>query len=147
MKIEKGNIWDFHKRGYWLAFTTNGVIQNDGRLVMGAGIAAEVAMMYPELPLRFGNTVRCLGNYVHPDFYRRVITFPVKNHFRDPARLDLVERSARQLRDLFNDSLMNDLGPVAIVKPGCGVGGLTWDEVKPVLDRYFDDRFTVVDRV
>ena len=147
MRVEKGDIWDYHKQGYWLAYTTNGVIRTDGTLVMGAGIAAEVATKFPEVPLRLGNTVRCLGNYVHPDFYRRIVSFPVKNHYKDPARIDLIARSARQLRDLVNDSRMLELGNVALVKPGCGVGGLTWEEVEPVLDKFFDDRFIIVDRV
>lgn len=56
------------------------------------------------------------------------------------ADLDIIEQSAFKLRvivDQFNWK------SVAISAPGCGNGNLKWLEVKPILDKYFDDRFLI----
>ena len=36
---------------------------------------------------------------------------------------------------------------VLLPKPGCANGGLNWEQVKPLLEQYLDDRFTIIDRI
>ena len=63
------------------------------------------------------------------------------------ADLQLIERSAKELVELVNE--LSDKypvlkqGPIAVPRPGCGAGELKWEEVKPILERYLDDRFVV----
>ena len=49
MKEIKGNFWDECEKYNALIVTTNGVLKNNGKLVMGKGIAKEFADMFPEL--------------------------------------------------------------------------------------------------
>ena len=133
-----GNIWDFHKQGKWIAITTNGVVNQSGANPMGRGIALQAKKKYPRLPAELGKRIMSGGSrvYVFPEY--RIITFPVKYHWRDQANLELIERSASQIRGLM-------ISPIYLVRPGCGAGQLDWAEVKPRLEHYLDDGFTVVE--
>ena len=68
--------------------------------------------------------------------------FPVKHQwFDEKADLKLIEKSCKDLVESLADGLT-----IALPKIGCGAGKLEWDEVKPILEKYFkDDRFIIVD--
>jgi len=77
-------------------------------------------------------------NHITP---RALISFPTKEHWKDPSILKLIEQSAEQLLGLtqaFN------LTNVLLPRPGCGAGQLSWDVVRPMLHGILDDRFTAV---
>lgn len=58
--------------------------------------------------------------------------------------LTLIERSARLLVDLVDTAKVSML---VMPRPGCGRGNLSWlRAVKPILKKYFDDRFVIVDK-
>ena len=44
--------------------TTNGFIKKNGEAVMGAGVAKEAAIKYPELPEKLGYSIGVNGNRV-----------------------------------------------------------------------------------
>jgi hypothetical protein len=56
------------------------------------------------------------------------------------ADLKLIEQSADELEQLVDHYGWQK---VAVPAPGCGNGGLTWEEVRPVLEKFFDQRFFV----
>ena len=141
MKEINGDIWDYHKKGYWVVITTNGYIRKDGACVMGRGVAKEAARKFPMLPFEIGRSIQQFGNHVfacNPD--TRIIAFPVKHNWWEKADIQLIERSCQELAE-FPQELT-----YYMVRPGCGNGGLDWLDVKPVLKRYLDDRFIVVER-
>jgi hypothetical protein len=70
-----------------------------------------------------------------------LISFPTKEHWRDPSILKLIERSAEELLGL---AAAFNFTNVLIPRPGCGAGQLSWDDVRPVLDGILDDRFVAV---
>jgi len=145
MREVKGNLFD--QKVDVVCVTTNGSLKADGRAVMGAGCAKQAAEMFPELPLILGTKLQTFGNYLHylkyyEDRGYTICSFPVKHFWQDQqADLKLIEASCKDLVE----STMPDV-KVALVRPGCGVGRRDWEtEVKPLLSKYLDDRFIVVD--
>lgn len=147
----------------WTVITTNGAVQNNGRLIMGAGVAATAARHHPHLPAALGALVTQHGNVPVADDQSRTMTWPTK-----PAVHDLDGRThagwmcAARVRDprcvrgvarlvwanaprvvALADVLGLD-GPIYLPAPGCGLGGLKWDDVRPHLAGVLDDRFVVV---
>lgn len=142
MKEAFGNIWD-HWNADGICITTNGVVKDNGELVMGKGIALEARLRYPFLPSKLGALVRELGNRVHPIFTDNysIFSFPTKHHYKDPSDIFLIKQSAIQLVKLVTDL---GLKKVYLPRPGCKNGGLEWNVVKEVLAPILDDRFIVI---
>ena len=61
---------------------------------------------------------------------RFIINFPTKAHWRDPSRLEYVTEG---LKDLARVILERQIQSVAIPPLGCGLGGLQWLVVKPLI--------------
>lgn len=81
---KKCNIWDKYRQGEIVCITTNGFVKNDGRCVMGRGVAAQAKEYIPDIDLSLGSLVKEIGNVVQfcsedPSTDAiRVISFPVK---------------------------------------------------------------------
>jgi len=155
MKEIVGDIWDYHKQGFWIVITTNGVVKPNGAAVMGAGIAWQAAQRFPRLQRGLGHHIILMGNNVHCFRRWRLVTFPTKHDWRNDSDMPLIERSLSQLVSLadvgrleyYSREFAADLGsPIYLVRPGCKNGGLDWKDVKPLLERYLNDRFVVVER-
>ena len=146
MKEVQGNIWDYHEQGYWIVITTNGTIRKDGACVMGRGVAKETAVKYPDLPKKLGKFLKDFTNTVYPFAEYRILTFPVKHNWWEKADINLIEESCQRLLDWITYHFSPaGLVPVYMVRPGCGNGQLNWEDVKPILEKYLDDRFVVVE--
>lgn len=136
--------------------TTNGTVKKNGEAVMGRGCALEAKQRYPEVPALLGLLLKnaILGNHVHfimtlPGDERHIETlysFPVKHNWFEKAAISLIERSAREL--IFQMDDLRDRGHgrdvIVLPRPGCGNGGLKWDDVRLVLAPILDDRFHVI---
>jgi hypothetical protein len=134
-----GNIWDYRETSI-VAITTNGQVTKNGKAVMGRGVAAQAASMFPSLPARLGQCLAASGNHVHNLDYN-IISFPVEHSPYDVPDLHLIERSAQELVTLADQRGWQS---IVVPRPGCGGGGLSWKEVQPLLKKYFDDRFMVI---
>jgi hypothetical protein len=146
MKEIKTNIWNFHRAGFWIVIPTNGFVKNDGECVMGRGLAKQAAIKFPSLPKELGDRLKEYGNVIFTFHKYRIITFPVKHQWMEMANLELIEKSAKSLRDdIFKYNLSGILTPVYLPKVGCGNGKLSWEKVKPILEKYLDDRFIICD--
>lgn len=126
MKEATADLWGFPAQ--YLVVTTNGILNSKNELVMGAGVAMEAKCRFPGLPKKLGRYVQKYGSRVFVCKEEGIITFPTKVHWKDLVKLV----------DKF------DIRSVAMPRPGCSNGGLTWDFVKPYIDDILDDRFTVV---
>jgi hypothetical protein len=108
---------------------------------MGAGIALQARSRYPDLEVTQGKLILEHGNHVHLLGHNR-ISFPTKVHWNRNSDLDLIMRSARELVALVNT--MPDAKRILMTHPGCGMGNLSWDTVKPAISPILDNRFIVV---
>ncbi len=143
MKEEQGDLWEHPANAF--VITTNGFIRNDGAAVMGRGCAKQAATRWPDLPKVLGALLSSQGNKVFNICIsnHRIVTLPVKHHWREKADLQLIEMSTRALVDLVDLQMW---GNVRMVRPGCGNGQLDWSDVRPVIEPLLDDRFTVVQK-
>lgn len=150
MREVAGDIWEAHGLGHWIAITTNGIVNRQGKLVMGRGVALQAAKRFDWLPTHLGDRVRDAGNHVHAFPSIRLFSYPVKHHWKEGADLALIERSAKELVDFVTDLTARKVGPmihlVCLVRPGCGSGGLEWSQIRPLLAPILDDRFIIVQK-
>ena len=152
MKEVKGDLWTYvPAESVVRCITTNGFVKKSGEAVMGAGCAKEAAKLFPELPDKLGWFIKQRGNNVHMlgEFdtmteRMRLASFPVKHNWWEKADLALIEQSCQELLAL---AAMYPHDTVFVIpRPGCGNGKLRWEDVRPVLLKYFDadDRFHVI---
>lgn len=146
-----------------ICITTNGMYTTDGRAAMGGGCAGVCAKRWPETSLRLGKCLKNFltnvpfvigaldsdGDYIEPNlkmikghqFKTLIFSFPTIDDLMSGAKLNLIQNSAKELRTLVDRF---ELRGVVIGRPGCGIGNLLWSDVKPIIEEYFDDRFTIV---
>jgi hypothetical protein len=165
MKEKKADLFEsIHEDGVdAICITTNGMYTLDGRAAMGGGCAGVCAKRWPKTSQRlatclknFGTNVPFIigaldrnGNYIDPTlkmikemkFKCLIISFPTINDLMDGANLELIKQSAVALKDMVQKY---GLRHVVIGRPGVGIGGLRWSDVKAIIEPIFDDRFTVV---
>jgi O-acetyl-ADP-ribose deacetylase (regulator of RNase III) len=128
--------------------TTNCVVKSNGELVMGAGVAKAFAKHWPSLPYAWGQRVKQNGCCVFIDYYvisPSLVAFPTKKHWKDSSDIDLIAKSCWEL-----DIIANALGweKILLPKPGCQNGGLTWKQVKPILEQELTrhERYWIIDK-
>lgn len=79
---------------------------------------------------------------------RWIIGFPTKDHWREPSRLEYIERGLLDFVKVLNH-LKENYGTSSVALPalGCGLGGLSFDDVRPLLEQYLapltDFSFTI----
>jgi len=134
-----GNIWDYQKTAI-VAVTTNGQVTKNGKAVMGRGVAAQAARLFPWFPERLAAHIAANGNHVHY-LGDNLVSFPVEHSPYEIPDLRLIEQSARELAALADTA---GWATIVVPRPGCGGGGLAWKDVRPILERYLDDRFLAI---
>ena len=108
--------------------------------VMGAGLALQFKKRYPEMftdykaaalrgfiQLGLVNCWACPSN----SKFKYILNFPTKQHWKDPSRLAAVKDG---LSDLVMWVQILDIKSIAIPALGCGLGGLDWHDVKPLIE-------------
>lgn len=144
----RADIWTFLDSHLIVIPTNIGYKRESGANVMGRGLAAQAAARYPDLARWYGIFCKAHGKDTpvvrYPD--APLLLFPVKPlntaapwlSWKQAADLELIERSTRQLAEL-------QVGDTAVPLVGCGNGGRTMAEVRPILDRHLsEDRFLLV---
>lgn len=160
-----GDIWDNIDDYDGIVITTNGVIKANGEAVLGRGIALEAVKRYPWLPQQLGSYLRQYGNTVGrfdlvPNFIRNttydqsLYTFPVKPvigpngepGWKAKAQYGIIVQSIVDLIKSIDTYDYKKGYKVIMPRPGCGNGGLKWEDVKPIISPLLDDRFTVMEK-
>jgi hypothetical protein len=140
----KGNI--FKSEVEYICVTTNGVLNNKGQAVMGAGVAKQALSLYPGLNEELGVLINKYGNHVmrireyNGKVRSGIISFPTKHDWKKNSNIDLIERSANELLVILERSRDYKF---ALPRPGCNNGGLLWVDVKPVISFLPDNLFII----
>ena len=135
MEFLKGDI--FASGAYAIAIPVNCVG------VPGAGLAAQFADRYPKAATTY--TRRCKAGLLKPGEVLAlsrtpdvgiIVCVPTKRHWRDPSLMEDVVAGIKALRQTAEKMAFPSL---AIPPLGCGLGGLSWDKVKPIVVNTFKD--------
>ncbi len=107
--------------------------------VMGKGLALQFKQAFPDNfaaykaackdgQINSGSIfVHITGKLLNP---RYVMNFPTKRHWRDRSRREDIQSG---LRSLTSDVERLQIQAIAIPPLGCGLGGLDWGDVKPMI--------------
>lgn len=113
--------------------------------IMGKGLALKFKEKYP----RMFEAYRALcqaghikPGYVHtfavgsflPPFF--VINFPTKRHWWDNSRLEDIDSGLEALAYIVKKT---GISSISIPPLGCGLGGLDWQVVRPMIEKVFWD--------
>lgn len=112
--------------------------------VMGKGIALQFKKAFPEIFRPYKKA--CDADEVQPGRIHVVelnrltpphviINFPTKRHWRSNSRLEDLEAG---LEDLVRVVRERDIESIAIPPLGCGLGGLDWSDVRPMIEEAFE---------
>lgn len=74
-----------------------------------------------------------LNRLQHPRF---IINFPTKRHWKNKSRIEDIQAG---LKALVEELRRLKIQSVAIPPLGCGLGGLNWNEVRPLIEQAFHD--------
>ena len=110
--------------------------------VMGAGLALAAAKKWPHTEYIYKRAceLRELYEgkviYTWPERKRTpvVVLFPTKRHWRNPSRLEDVESGLADLANRLNRK--DGVTSISIPALGCGLGGLRWSDVKPLIEAF-----------
>jgi hypothetical protein len=149
MILKTGDMW----KGFsdpdvdlWL-FTGNCIVRNDGALVMGRGLAKQVKQKFSYIPYILGGFIEqhrehnqtsyygimtCYHKFTYKedDIRRELGVFQVKTVYNKPAKLSLIGFS---VITLINNIEECDYKKVYLNYPGIGNGGLTEEQVFPII--------------
>ncbi|MGH9799305.1 MAG: type II toxin-antitoxin system antitoxin DNA ADP-ribosyl glycohydrolase DarG, partial [Blastocatellia bacterium] len=111
--------------------------------IMGRGIALQFRKEFPENYTAY--KVACdrqelqpgkmfvfdLNRLQHPRF---IINFPTKRHWKNNSRIEDIQSG---LQTLVEEVRQLKIQSIAIPPLGCGLGGLNWNEVRPLIEQAF----------
>ena len=109
--------------------------------VMGAGLARQFRDKYPDMFKRYRKF--CLSGLIKPgnlmlykstDYW--ILNFPTKNDWRAQSQIEFIESGLQKFVDTYKQK---GITSIAFTKLGCGLGGLDWICVKPIMEKYLND--------
>ena len=110
---------------------------------MGKGIALQFKMAFPENFIVYQKA--CQAEEVKPGVmhvfeigsmfgHKYIINFPTKRHWREQSRYEDIESG---LKTLVQEVKKRGIQSVAVPPLGCGLGGLEWNRVRPMIEAAF----------
>ena len=140
ISYEKGDIFDADVEALVNAVNCSGV--------MGAGLALEFKDRWPKMFRAYreacdSRNVTVGKIHVWPTQKpspRFILNFPTKRLWRERSHLDYVRDGLEDLVDVV-ESL--SITSIAIPALGCGLGGLAWKDVRPLIAKKFSPLYDV----
>ena len=108
--------------------------------IMGKGLALEFKNRFPDNFKEYKQACwkaqvqpgrMFVFNTYQPKIHQYVINFPTKRHWRDPSRIEDIETGIQALAEEVRSRRITS---IAIPALGSGLGGLRWNEVRPIIE-------------
>lgn len=106
--------------------------------VMGKGLAQAFKEREPDMYATYKRI--CDGKLLEPGklwLWRGVnnwvLNFPTKKHWRYPSKIEWIEAGLEKFASAYEEQGIRE---ISFPQLGCGNGGLDWNEVKPLMERY-----------
>lgn len=144
MKEIQGNVWDLLNENSVVCILTNNTVLGPGNNVMGAGIAKEALIRNPGLDMVCGKCIKDKNFILGADKESGALMmrFPTKDQVYNKSELEVITDSLVHLTAmarLYSDKTFY------LPRPGCGCGGLDWEEdVKPLCEIYLRNLNNVI---
>ena len=106
---------------------------------MGKGIAVGFKERYPQMYKLYQSFCKAgaVPGEVFPYYDRDtdvvIYNLMTQRHWTTPATIEAIEQSVRTMMEMLQDIQIKTVG---IPKIGCGLGGLDWKDVLPVLESH-----------
>ena len=114
--------------------------------VMGAGVALAFKKKYPDMFEDYAKQCKLgeikpgiLSIWKSGDMFSKnieIINFPTKDHWRNPSEYEYVEKGLIWLSNYLQEK---DTLTLTLPALGCGHGGLDWEIVKNLIQKYLGD--------
>lgn len=106
--------------------------------VMGKGLAKNFKVYYPEMFHEYQKKCKSkefeMGKlFLYKTKNKWILNFPTKIHWRNPSKLEYIELGLQKFTEIYSDY---GITSIAFPKLGCGNGGLDWNVVKVVMEKY-----------
>jgi ribA/ribD-fused uncharacterized protein len=119
---------------------------------MGAGLAKQFREHYPDMMEAY--TKMCLFYTITPGSVHEYITrdgsivmlFATKDNWRDKSKYKYITDGLEDLRKIIAKKYNSEKYMIGLPALGCGLGGLDWDKVKPMIQnalKGFDTKIIV----
>lgn len=106
--------------------------------VMGKGIAKEFKKREPDMFVAYKKI--CDEKRLTPGnlwLWRGesnlILNFPTKIHWKSPSKIEWIEAGLKKFVTSYEKAGIKE---ISFPRLGCGNGGLDWDEVRPLMERY-----------
>lgn len=109
--------------------------------VMGKGLALEFKKKYPRTFARYQYACRyagftCGNLLVTKEADHWIMCFPTKRDWRNKSSLSYIEAGLKAFREGYEKQ---GITSAAFPRLGCGLGGLAWAQVEPLIEKYLGD--------
>lgn len=109
--------------------------------VMGKGIAKRYKEVYPDMYKRYREFCEAellkIGNlWIYKSEDKWILNFPTKTTWKKPSKMEYIELGLEKFVDTYYEK---GIQSISFPQLGCGNGGLDWEEVKPVMEKYLKD--------
>lgn len=137
IKFLQGNLFDAPVEALVNTINTVGV--------MGKGIALMFKEAFPDNFRAYSEAVKRKEIRIGKVFATEnrafdrpkwLINFPTKKHWRQPSRVEWIVEGLKDLRRVVEEKQIHS---IALPPLGCGNGGLDWSDVRPEIERAFED--------
>ena len=132
-----GNLLEAHAEALVNTVNTVGV--------MGKGIALQFRETFPDNYKAYLDAIKRgevkIGSMLvtktgNLNGLRYIVNFPTKEHWRNPSRIEYVEKGLISLRKTIQELSIQS---IAVPPLGCGNGQLNWEDVQPLIEQYLGD--------